>query len=349
MSLWVDKYRPTTLEKLSYHDDLSAHLKQLASLPDFPHLLFYGPSGAGKKTRIVAVLRELYGAGVEKLKIDQRIFVTPSNRKLELNVVSSNYHLELNPSDVGMYDRMVVQELIKDVAQTQQVDANAKHRFKVIVINEADALTRDAQSALRRTMEKYMSNLRLILCCNTTSKIIAPIRSRCLLVRVAAPSIEDISAVLRTVAKKESFKLSTQVAENIAEQADRNLRKALLMLEAAKVQGNLNEGDAVPGTDWEIFISQIAASIVEQQTPHRLLEVRGKVYELLSHCIPADMVLKTLAFELLKLVRPEMRPEIVHWAAFYEHRLKNGSKQIFHIEAFVAKVMSVYKKMLMSQ
>ncbi|RUS27538.1 hypothetical protein BC938DRAFT_483097 [Jimgerdemannia flammicorona] len=94
MSLWVDKYRPQTLEKLTYHADLSSHLKKLASSGDFPHMLFYGPPGAGKKTRIVAVLRELFGPG---LKIDQRTFVTPSNRKLDLNIVSSNYHLEINP------------------------------------------------------------------------------------------------------------------------------------------------------------------------------------------------------------------------------------------------------------
>ena len=69
-----------------------------ASSSDFPHLLVYGPSGAGKKTRVVAVLRDLYGPVVEKLKIDQRVFVTPSNRKLEVNIVSSSYHLELTPT-----------------------------------------------------------------------------------------------------------------------------------------------------------------------------------------------------------------------------------------------------------
>jgi replication factor C subunit 3/5 len=112
-------------------------------------------------------------------------------------------------SDVGMYDRVVIQDILKEIAQTQQVDLNAKQRFKgklnmvgevywiadlpVVIINEADALTRDAQAALRRTMEKYMTNMRLILCASSTSKIIAPIRSRCLLVRVAAPDQPEVS------------------------------------------------------------------------------------------------------------------------------------------------------------
>ncbi|KAG8764886.1 Replication factor C (RF-C) subunit [Serendipita sp. 398] len=127
-------------------------------------MLFYGPSGAGKKTRIAGTLRELFGPGTEKLKIDQRVFMTPSRRKLDLNIVQSNFHIEITPSDVGLYDRVVIQEILKEIAQTQQVDLSAKQRFKVVIINEADSLTRDAQAALRRTMEKYMANLRIILC-----------------------------------------------------------------------------------------------------------------------------------------------------------------------------------------
>ena len=152
-----------------------------------------------------------------QLKIDQRVFLTPSKRKLDVNVVQSNFHIELTPSDVGNYDRVVIQDLLKEIAQTQQVDLNAKQRFKgtpvrtsdfqtcvwifpandvtppiVVVINEADSLSRDAQAALRRTMEKYMSNMRMILCANSTSRLIAPIKSRCLLIRVAAPNPGEV-------------------------------------------------------------------------------------------------------------------------------------------------------------
>lgn len=191
--LFVDKYRPKALSELHYHQDLSKWLSSLADHEDFPHMLMYGPSGAGKKTRIACLLRQLYGPGTYKLKIDQRVFVTPSNRKIDVNIVSSNYHIELTPSDAGNYDRLVIQDILKEIAQTQNVDLNAKHRFKVVVINEADSLSRDAQSALRRTMEKYMGNLRLVLCATSTSKIIGPIRSRCLLLRVGAPTDEEVS------------------------------------------------------------------------------------------------------------------------------------------------------------
>lgn len=199
-------------------------------------MLVYGPSGAGKKTRIIATLKELYGPGVEKIKIDARTFQTTSNRKLEFNIVSSIYHLEITPADVGNYDRVVVQELLKEVAQTQQVDLSAKQRFKVVVINEADHLTRDAQAALRRTMEKYSPNLRLILLANSTSNIIAPIRSRTLLVRVAAPSENDICSALRVAAKREGWTEVEGLNKRIAKESGRNLRRALLMFEAIYAQ-----------------------------------------------------------------------------------------------------------------
>jgi DNA polymerase III delta prime subunit len=131
---------------------------------------------------------------------------------------------------------VVVQDLLKEVAQTQQVDLGAKQRFKVVVINEADHLTRDAQAALRRTMEKYSPNLRLILLANSTSNIIAPIRSRTLLVRVAAPTETEICSVLSKVGKKEGWKDVESLNQRIAKDSGRNLRKALLMFEAVHAQ-----------------------------------------------------------------------------------------------------------------
>ncbi|KAG8694766.1 Replication factor C (RF-C) subunit, partial [Ceratobasidium sp. 423] len=232
----IERYRPRTLDDLNYHSDLSKRLRSLAGSGDFPHMLFYGPSGAGKKTRIGCTLRELFGPGVEKLKLDQRVFLTPSKRKLDLNVVQSNFHIEITPSDVGMYDRVVISEILKEIAQTQQVDLNAKQRFKVVVINEADSLTRDAQAALRRTMERYMSNLRIIMCANGTSKLIAPIKSRCLLVRVAAPNDQDMELALRAVAKRERFDIPDEAAARIIKDSKGNLRRAILVLEAMKMQ-----------------------------------------------------------------------------------------------------------------
>ncbi|KAJ5907411.1 hypothetical protein N7495_000093 [Penicillium taxi] len=348
MALLVDKLRPKTLDQLSYHPELSDRLRSLAQSGDFPHLLVYGPSGAGKKTRIIATLKELYGPGVEKIKIDARVFQTTSNRKLEFNIVSSVYHLEITPADVGTYDRVVVQELLKEVAQTQQVDLSAKQRFKVVVINEADHLTRDAQAALRRTMEKYSPNLRLILLANSTSNIIAPIRSRTLLVRVAAPTEDEICTVLQNAAKKEKWIESEGLNKRIAKESGRNLRRALLMFEAIYAQNEkVNDKTLIPPPDWEALISTTADEILKERSPARLLQVRARLYDLLTHCIPPTTILKTLTFKLVAQVDDALKPDVIKWSAFYEHRIKLGSKVIFHLEAFVAKFMRIYESYLM--
>jgi replication factor C subunit 3/5 len=107
----------------------------------------------------------------------------------------------------------------------------------VVIINEADSLSRDAQAALRRTMEKYMTNLRIILCANSTSRLIAPIKSRCLLIRVAAPNHEEMLTVLNHVAKRAgTSSLPEDVANEIITDANGNMRKAILVFEAMKMQ-----------------------------------------------------------------------------------------------------------------
>lgn len=331
-------------------------------------MLVYGPSGAGKKTRIVATLKELYGPGVEKIKIDARVFQTSSNRKLEFNIVASVYHLEITPSDVGNFDRVVIQDLLKEVAQTQQVDLGAKQRFKVVVINEADHLTRDAQAALRRTMEKYSPNLRLILLANSTSNIIAPIRSRTLLVRVAAPTEDEIVSVLKGVGKKEGWTKDPEgLLRRVAKESGRNLRKALLMYEAVHAQKyvllhscrhncnrmltqhseNVSEQTHIPPPDWEALISQIADQIIKERSPASILLVRSQLYDLLSHCIDPTTIIKTLTWKLIAKTDDVLKPQVIKWAAFYEHRIKTGSKMIYHLEAFVAKYMRIYEGHIM--
>lgn len=357
MSLWVDKYRPKKLENLSYHDSITKSLQSLASSGDFPHLLVYGPSGAGKKTRIYTTLNELFGAQVEKMKIDVKTFTTSSNRKLEFNVLSSPHHLEITPSDMGNNDRVVIQDLLKDVASTEQVDfasqGRPKHRFKIVLINEADSLTRDAQAALRRTMEKYSANIRLIMVCNTIANIIAPIKSRTLLVRIPAPSKGEIALILLGVAEKEAVKFNPpnddqarQVyLETVAEASDRNLRRALLSFETLCMQNETiqlkNLEAAAITLDWELIIQNITKSILSEPKVATLAKLRLTFYELLSHCIPARLILKMTALQLMDRLDPAKGTKVLEIAATFDERLSLGQKSIFHLEGFAAKAMVV--------
>ncbi|XP_063985262.1 replication factor C subunit 3 [Diachasmimorpha longicaudata] len=347
MSLWVDKHRPTSLSKLDYHTEQAEHLKNMVQKGDFPHLLVHGPPGAGKKTRIMAIIRELYGSGVERLRMEAMQFETPSKKKLEIMTISSNYHIEVNPSDVGIYDRIVIMDLVKTTAQTHQIDINGQREFKVVLLTNVDQLTKDAQHALRRTMEKYVSTCRLILCANSTARVLPAIRSRCLAVRVPAPTIPEIKSILQLVAKKEGLNLPDGFAENVAKASERNLRRAVLMLEACKVeQYPFTSDQKITEPDWQLFLRKTATMMVAEQTPRKLLDIRGRLYELLTHAIPCDLIFKGLLQECIKNCDLPLKSEIVAAAAEFEHRMHHGSKPIFHLEAFAARFMAVYKKFM---
>jgi replication factor C subunit 3/5 len=196
-------------------------------------------------------------------------------------------------------------------------------------------------------MEKYSATCRLILVCSSPSKVIEPVRSRCLGIRVAAPSQGEVMAVLTATAGKEGLTLPPGLAAKIAAQSGRNVRRALLMLEAAKVaQYPFTQSQAVPSMDYERYIGTVAVDIAKEQSPRALLLVRARLYELLVNCIPADVVIKRLLAEMLGKVAPAadiVKHELAAWAAHYEHRLQLGSKELFHIEAMVARFMAVIK------
>lgn len=168
-----------------------------------------------------------------------------------------------------------------------------------------------------------------------------------------ASSHEVISDLLVAVAKKEQCVCPQELAQRISLQSDRNLRRALLMLEAAKVHNPPGAAGLAPNLvvelpDWEIYIKRLSREIMQEQTPSMLLQAREMMYELLTNCIPADVIMTTLTRELCKVLDDSLKHELAHWAAYYEHRIRLGSKDIFHLEAFVAKFMAIYKRWLIA-
>lgn len=125
MALWIDKYRPVSFSKLSFHSEINSRLQLLASSDELPHLLFYGASGAGKKTRVSCLLREIYGSGVDKKKLETRTLKTSTGRSVDITTIGSNYHIECNPSDAGTADRFVIQEVIKEIASHTNISSVA--------------------------------------------------------------------------------------------------------------------------------------------------------------------------------------------------------------------------------
>lgn len=348
--LWVDKYRPKSFDEMDYHKDLSERLKRLVATGNPPHMLFSGPSGAGKATRVQAFLRELYGPGVEAVKVETRTVAPNPNAPsstVDIQVLVSNHHLQLTPSDVGGKDRAVVMQLIKEVASHPPLGV---HAFKVVVIDEAGSLSNDAQAALRRTMERYMKTCRIILTTDSVSKIIAPLRSRCLAIRVPAPTHDQVVGALRKVASLESQKLPDELAARIATKANRDLRRALLLLESTCVQASattLHKDAPLPEEAWDTAITRVARMVLQEQSPKMAMEVRGKMYELMAACLPADFILKELLLRLLEDYRctEELKQRAIAAAAHFEYTMREGSKDIFHLEAFVLRFMADFKSM----
>ena len=160
----------------------------------------------------------------------------------------------------------------------------------------------------------------------------------------------QICHTLKHVANKEKVTLPDELALTIARESSRNLRRAILMLETTRVHANSTNlqasGHQIQKTDWEIYITQLATEITREQSPQKLLAAREKLYELLVNCIPASVIIKTLAMELMRNLDDELKHEVMEAAAFYEVRIARGSKDIFHLEAFIAKFMAMYKKYL---
>lgn len=383
MSLWADKYRPKTLSKLTYHAETTEQLTRLAeSGSNFPHLLVYGPSGAGKKTRIMAMLSKLYNnSSINNLKVDIKTFTTSSNRKLEFNVISSPCHIEITPSDMGNNDRVVIQDLLKEIGQTESLDfsglfhiqkkkedendenddsnTSLQRKFKVVVINESEKLSRDAQAALRRTMEKFSNSIRLILVCDSTSNIIDPIKSRTLGIRIGLPSKNSIREALENIINNENdtkrcfpedWDDRCIVYDHIIEEAQYNLRLSIMMLESMYMNNEIVDIQTpVIKPDWQLVIETLSKGVLKDRSVARLTTCRTILYELLSHAIPGKLILEKLMFNFIGLIddfgnihnNNNVKLQIVDAASIFDERLTLGSKDIFHLEGFITKVMVI--------
>lgn len=339
--LWVDKYRPLSIDELDFNTELSFLLQGLAQQVDIPHLLFYGPSGAGKKTRVLALLSKVFGGGVHKTKCEVRNFKA-GTVNVEINLLQSNYHIDMTPSDVAYRDKVVIQQIIKEIGSSKNPDP--RFPFKVVILNQADSLSAEAQAALRRTLEKYTPTTRLILICNSLCKVISPLRSRCLGIRVPSPSNDQICQVLAKISSEEGLQISNELAQRISLESNRNLRRAIMTLQAIHIEhSKIPPNPQVPVPEWEKYLGEVVQNVLRDQTPQTLKLVRGKLFEVLASCIPPTTIFIFLANELCKKCPSPLKPQVVSQASTYELQAKNGSKPIVHLEAFLAKFMTLYR------
>jgi replication factor C small subunit len=213
--VWIEKYRPQRLEDVVGHENITERLKHYVAKDDLPHLLFAGPAGVGKTTSAVAIAKEIYGEEWRE-----------------------NF-LELNASDERGID--VVRDRIKNFARS----SFGGYDYRVIFLDEADALTSDAQSALRRTMEQFSNNTRFILSCNYSSRIIDPIQSRCAVFRFSPLGDDAVAEQVRIIAEAEGIEVTDDGVDALVYAADGDMRKGINGLQAAAVLGERVDEEAV--------------------------------------------------------------------------------------------------------
>jgi len=222
---WVEKYRPKNLDDVASQDHAVKVLKKTIASANLPHMLFYGPPGTGKTSTILALAKQLYGPTLYKTRV-----------------------LELNASDERGIS--IVRQKIKNFARLTVSNATKEDLanypcppYKIIILDEADSMTNDAQSALRRTMETYAGVTRFCLICNYITRIIDPLASRCSKFRFRLLNNENAVKRLQYVAHEEKINLSTTepVLEEVLKIANGDLRKAITFLQSAtKLNNSLN-------------------------------------------------------------------------------------------------------------
>ena len=309
---WVEKYRPRTLNQIVNQRGIINRLKQFVKDKSMPHLIFAGPAGTGKTTSALAMVREIYGS--------KR---TPNRT-----------HLELNASDARGIN--VVRTYIKDFAKSK---APIEFPFKILILDEADNMTPQAQQALRRTMERYTANCRMILICNYSNKIIAPIQSRCVIFRFSSLNDEDIKQRLNLVAKKEDLSISVDGLNALVSVSQGDCRRAINYLQSCGTISKKIDQDIVYRVAGEIPANKIKDIIeVALQGQLRLaIKLLDDVTQ--DYGLSGINIIKNIHREMYDLkILEEKKIELSKLLAEFEYRLSQGATEEIQLKALLAKI-----------
>ncbi len=314
---WVEKYRPKKLAEVVGQEGITKRLESAVKKKSLQNLLFSGPAGIGKTSSAVALARELYGKGFER-----------------------NF-LELNASDERGID--IVRKTIKDFARTMAFDTE----FKIIFLDEADALTTDAQQALRRTMEKFTKTCRFVLSCNYSSRIMEPIQSRCVIFRFKPLSSKDIEIKLKEIAKNEGIELSENAVKSIIYVSQGDLRKAINVLQASSSIDSKIKEETIYNVSSKANPQEIK-DLIKLALEKKFLEAREKLDVLLyEYGMSGEDIILQLYRELIEIKEEEMNSktkiDLIEKIGEANFRIVEGANDRIQLEALIAQFMK-YKK-----
>ncbi|KAK0706184.1 P-loop containing nucleoside triphosphate hydrolase protein [Lasiosphaeria miniovina] len=341
---WVEKYRPATLDDVSGHQDILATINKFVDSNRLPHLLLYGPPGTGKTSTILALARRIYG--------------TDNMRQMVL---------ELNASDDRGID--VVREQIKTFASTKQIftvnpspaaagRSGGVASYKLIILDEADAMTNTAQMALRRIMEKYTANTRFCIIANYSHKLSPALLSRCTRFRFSPLKEQDIRVLVDKVVEEENVNILPEATESLVRLSRGDMRRALNVLQACHASSTPLHELGKPKTAEkdivrETITTETIYTCVAAPPPDAIKKIMHTLLNTsdVTSCLSTINTLKAaqglaladiitaLSEELAKLeVRPEVMITWLDALADVEHRVASGGGEAIQTGAVVGAI-----------
>jgi len=307
-SIWVEKYRPKTLEDIKGQKAIIPKIKAFVKQKNMPHLMFAGPAGVGKSSTAIAIARELFGEQWQE-----------------------NF-LEQNASDERGID--VVRTKVKDFARTRAI---GDVPFRIIFLDECDALTKEAQQALRRTMERYTQTCRFLLSCNYSSKLIDPVQSRCTVFRFKPLEKQEMFAIFDKIAKEEKITIDEKAKEALYEASNGDCRKAENILQSCAAVESTVTAEAV------FSIASVAnptevKEFLELAVQNKFIPARNKMLEtMIKYGLSGLDVIKQIQKEVWNLsIGDRTKVMLIDKCGEIEFRMTEGSDEFLQLEALLA-------------
>jgi len=222
---WVEKYRPKTIDSIVQQNEIKSLLSNAFKTKTLTHMLLYGPPGTGKTTTALTISRYFF----HLTEIQYSKIKTTKPYEILNEKIMKERVLELNASDDNKIK--IVRDKIKSFAMSSVIDYEGIASFKIIILDEADALTSDSQFALRRIIEKYTDSTRFILICNYVTKIIPPLASRCMKLRFQSISTDSLDMITRRICEKENIKVTNDFVIRLNQITKGDLRESINLLE----------------------------------------------------------------------------------------------------------------------